>query len=135
MQGRAHGKSLAILVNLKRVSFSKLEYRRTMTTDYTSAPAADQASTDHILAELWREVLQSADLPVPTDNFFALGGDSMAMVMLEFRIREEFSVELPAGVVLGAPTLSELSALIDAECVASQVTRTAEPGATSEALE
>jgi surfactin family lipopeptide synthetase A len=65
------------------------------------------------VAELWQEVLQTTELPAPMDNFFALGGDSMAMVQLEFRMVEEFSVELPPGVVLGAPTIRELSALLD----------------------
>jgi hypothetical protein len=51
-----------------------------------------------------------------TDDFFALGGDSIAMVLLEYRINEELSVDLPAGTVLGAPTLRELSVLIDASC-------------------
>lgn len=107
-----------------------------MATDYTGTPATEQVSTrtECTLAELWREVLQSPELPVSTDNFFALGGDSMAMVMLEFRIKEEFSVDLPAGVVLGAPTLSELAALIDAES-ALRGSMTAESSAASDALE
>lgn len=72
--------------------------------------------TERALAALWNEVLQTAEQPVATDNFFAIGGDSMAMVILELRIKEEFSVELPAGTVLNAPTLRELSAMIDAAC-------------------
>lgn len=70
--------------------------------------------TERCVAELWSEVLQTAELPGATDDFFTLGGDSMAMVILEFRIKEEFSVELSAGAVLSAPTLRELSALVDA---------------------
>ena len=66
------------------------------------------------LGELWMEALQIDKPPIPTDNFFSLGGDSMAMVALEFRIKEEFSVELPAGSVLGAQTLRELATVIDA---------------------
>jgi acyl carrier protein len=81
--------------------------------------AADQISvpsalTERTVAALWTEVLQTSALPDSTANFFELGGDSIAMVMLEFRIKEELSVELPAGTVLGAPTLRELSAVIDA---------------------
>lgn len=70
--------------------------------------------TERALAALWSEVLESTEQPGATDNFFALGGDSMAMITLEFRIKEEFSVELPAGAVFGAPTLRELSAVVDA---------------------
>lgn len=72
-------------------------------------------TTELIVAALWKEVLQTSEPPAATDDFFALGGNSMTMVMLEYRIHEEFSVELPAGVVLGAPTVQELSSLIDAE--------------------
>jgi len=68
---------------------------------------------EHGVARLWSEVLQTPDLPNAVDNFFSLGGDSMAMVMLEHRIAEEFSIELPAGSVLSAPTVRELSALIE----------------------
>lgn len=86
------------------------------------------AATD-ALAELWCEVLGIAEHPLSTDDFFSLGGDSMSMVMLEFRIKEQFSVELPAGVILEAPTLQELANLIDeiraAECCAKP------PGQTS----
>jgi acyl carrier protein len=71
--------------------------------------------TERALAALWVEVLQSQSSPSPRDDFFALGGDSMLMTMLEFRIAEEFSVELPPGIILRAPTLGQLSALIDAQ--------------------
>jgi acyl carrier protein len=88
----------------------------------TSAVETSQplSVTERAVAALWSEVLQTAELPGTTDNFFALVGDSMAMVMLEFRIKEEFSVELPAGALLGAPTLRELSALVYAACGGSR---------------
>lgn len=71
------------------------------------------SATERSMASLWKEVLQS-DAPLnANDDFFALGGDSMSMVVLEFRIQEELSVTLRAGAVLEAPTLRELSALVD----------------------
>jgi acyl carrier protein len=66
-----------------------------------------------VLASLWQEVLQMREQPRPTDNFFELGGDSMTMTMVEFRIKEELSVELAAGAVLEAQTLQELSELVE----------------------
>jgi hypothetical protein len=91
----------------------------------TTIATADQlqGTTEAVLAALWREVLQTSELPNVTDDFFALGGTSMTLVMLEYRIAEEFSVDLPAGVVLGAPTLRALSALVDAERQASRKDR------------
>lgn len=75
---------------------------------------------ERTIAALWSEVLQTAEPTDPSDDFFAAGGNSMAMVMLEYRIQEEFSIELPSGVLLSAPTLRELSVLVDAECRASR---------------
>lgn len=70
-------------------------------------------ATEKAMAELWREVLECAETPRPADDFFGLGGDSIAMVTVLFRIQEEFAIELPPGAIFGSPTLRELSALID----------------------
>ena len=78
------------------------------------------SATERGVAELWSEVLQTDRVPSASDNFFSLGGDSMGMVTVEYRIKEEFSVELPPGALLGAPTLRELSALVDAACCRSR---------------
>ena len=86
-------------------------------TDHLPAPSQGTQSlsaTEQTVADLWREVLQTSTQPRPIDNFFDLGGDSMTMVMLEFRLQEEFSVELPVGAVLTAPTIRELSSLVEA---------------------
>jgi acyl carrier protein len=69
--------------------------------------------TDRTLAALWTEVLNLASPPLFTDNFFSLGGDSMAAVTLEFRVHEELSVLLPPGTLFGAPTLRELSLVVN----------------------
>ncbi len=70
-------------------------------------------ATERALATLWKQVLDVPHLPGLDDNFFALGGDSTAMVMLELLIANQFSVALPAGTLLSAPTLRELSRLVD----------------------
>lgn len=85
-------------------------------TDPFAAPLTEHherfTDTERMLAELWIEVLRITSAPQPADNFFALGGDSMAMVMLEFRIREQLGVALKPGTVLVAPTLRELSFIV-----------------------
>jgi acyl carrier protein len=72
-------------------------------------------STDieHELASLWQQVLNTDFLPRPSDDFFSLGGDSVALIMAELRIKEQFSVDLPEGAMLGISSLRELSQLID----------------------
>lgn len=80
--------------------------------DELSNAVAPPGSTEGILAALWSEIL---DIPTPVadGDFFDLGGDSMTMVMVEFRIMEEFSIPLPAGALLQARTLRELTAFVD----------------------
>jgi len=48
-----------------------------------------------------------------SDNFFDLGGDSMMMMMVLFRVGEELGVELPQGVLVEVPCLKEFCELID----------------------
>jgi len=66
------------------------------------------------LASLWQQVLNTESLPHPSDDFFSLGGDSVAMILVELRLKEEFSVDLPEGVMLAVSSLRELSHLIEA---------------------
>lgn len=79
---------------------------------------ATQFSTEveQELASLWQQVLNTDHLPGPSDDFFALGGDSVALIMAELRIKEEFSVDLPEGAMLGVSSLRELSQLIESSC-------------------
>ena len=79
----------------------------------TPVIAQTLSATESAIAVLWSEVLQLEELPGANDNFFSLGGDSIAMIMVEHRIKEEFAVELPAGTILAAASLCELSALVD----------------------
>ncbi|GFE83728.1 hypothetical protein GCM10011487_57280 [Steroidobacter agaridevorans] len=74
-----------------------------------SRESASKNEISNVVASLWQEVLQLGQQPRPADNFFALGGDSMTMTMVEFRIKEELSVELPSGAILRAQTLQELA--------------------------
>lgn len=88
-----------------------------MTTvkEHCMHPTAPPLSeTERAVAELWKEVLIGTETLTATDNFFALGGDSMAMVTVLFRIQEEFSVELSPAAIFNAPSLGELAALVDA---------------------
>jgi acyl carrier protein len=69
--------------------------------------------TEQKVAALWREILAMPEFPRADDDFFEIGGDSMTMVMIEFRIMEEFFVQLPEGAMLTSRTLRELSTLVD----------------------
>jgi acyl carrier protein len=73
------------------------------------------SETERAVAHLWCEVMQMSALPGPNEDFFALGGDSMTMVLVEFRVTEELGVQLPTGALLAAPTVRELASLIDGQ--------------------
>lgn len=70
------------------------------------------SAREKTIAELWREVLQMSALPRLNDNFFALGGDSMTMTMLEYRVTEEIGVTPPPGSLLIAQSLREFLDLL-----------------------
>ncbi len=57
------------------------------------------------VAGLWREVLGHDGPLRPTDNFFALGGDSLTMMLFLFRAQETFGVELSPATMLDAAEL------------------------------
>jgi len=71
-------------------------------------------ATETVIAGLWKEVLEVSGAIGGAENFFQLGGDSISMVTVLFRVQEELSVELPPESMFAAPTLRELAALVDA---------------------
>ncbi|SCF07637.1 AMP-binding enzyme [Micromonospora haikouensis] len=50
----------------------------------------------------------------PTDNFFALGGNSLRTALLVDQINDDLGVELSIGAVMESPTVADLAALVAA---------------------
>jgi amino acid adenylation domain-containing protein len=72
---------------------------------------APQGSVEQLLVEIWESILQVR--PVGTrDNFFDLGGDSLAGSRVISRIIREFHLELPVKALFLAPTVGELAAIV-----------------------
>jgi acyl carrier protein len=78
--------------------------------------------TEQQVADLWREILQSDAQLGPHDNFFASGGDSLAMTMVLFRANEVFGVELAPTALMEAPELRSFAALVDLALLAADQT-------------
>jgi thioesterase domain-containing protein/acyl carrier protein len=77
----------------------------------TAHPATSLNPVENMLAEVWRELL-GVDEIAPDDDFFALGGHSLAAVRLFARIRKHYGVDLPLATLFQAPTLGALAALV-----------------------
>lgn len=67
--------------------------------------------TEARIAGCWTELL-GVERVAPEDDFFALGGHSLAAVRLFVRIRKQFGVDLPLASLFEAPTLRQLAKLV-----------------------
>ncbi len=73
------------------------------------------------IAAIWADVLQLTSPPAPEDNFFSLGGDSLLMTMVLFRVNETFHIELPPVALIDAPELGAFGTFVESfRMVASQ---------------
>ncbi len=75
------------------------------------ADGAGLNAVERLLAEAWRELLGAGEIAAD-DDFFALGGHSLAAVRLFARIRKHFNVDLPLASLIEAPTVAALAALV-----------------------
>ena len=77
----------------------------------TGAQDLELNAVERTLAQAWRELL-GVDEVRRDDDFFALGGHSLAAVRLFAKIRKRFSVDLPLATLFQAPTLGALAAVV-----------------------
>ena len=68
--------------------------------------------TQSWLTELWRKVLELDRSPSLHENFFELGGDSLASAELIFAAEEKFSCQLPLETFFAQPTIATMEALL-----------------------
>jgi amino acid adenylation domain-containing protein len=91
--------------------------------DRRALPASDECKpqrqivgprtlTEEIVASIWEEVLNVADIGIH-DNFFELGGHSLTVVQVVAHVREALDVSLPVRTLFDAPSVAEVAAIID----------------------
>ena len=68
--------------------------------------------TQERVAAIWAQVLGLPQVGV-RDNFFDLGGHSLLATRLAFRLREEFSAELPLRTLFAEPTVAGVAEALD----------------------
>ena len=97
------------------------ELARTPTRTGGSVTRVPQGATEITLAAIWADVLGLAEKApgnsiLREDNFFSLGGHSLAAMRMLSRVRAAWSIELPLRAVFTAPTLHALAVCIDELC-------------------
>jgi amino acid adenylation domain-containing protein len=97
---------------------SLTELARTATRADGNIRRAPQGATEIALASIWGEVLGLVQSKPETgilrdDNFFALGGHSLAAMRMLSRVRATWPIDLPLRAVFIAPTLLALAVRID----------------------
>jgi acyl-CoA synthetase (AMP-forming)/AMP-acid ligase II/acyl carrier protein len=78
--------------------------------DARSAAPTDQ--TEAVVASVWEAVLGLSHVGID-DDFFALGGHSLAAAQIASRVRDAFGIELPVTAVFESPTVAELARVVD----------------------
>ena len=76
-----------------------------------STSAAPTNQTEAVVASVWEAVLGLAAVG-RDDDFFALGGHSLAATQIAARLNDAFGIELPAAAVFEAPTVAELAVAV-----------------------
>ena len=82
--------------------------RREQTDDYV----APLTPAEEILASIWAQVLHLERVGIH-DNFFDLGGHSLLATQAITRLRNTFQIELPFITIFRAPTIAELTVVIE----------------------
>lgn len=77
-----------------------------------SARVAPSGAREHALLDIWRQVLDVEELGV-TDNFFAVGGHSLAAIKVVSLIRERLGLNPPTHLLFEYQTVRELVEQLD----------------------
>ncbi|MER6874000.1 amino acid adenylation domain-containing protein, partial [Amycolatopsis sp. NPDC000673] len=75
-------------------------------------PERPLTATEEKIAAVWRELLGRERIAAD-DDFFGLGGNSLVVFRLVFRLREEFGLDLPVQLPFDKRVLADLAACVD----------------------
>jgi enterobactin synthetase component F len=75
------------------------------------ARVAPRTPLEQLLAGAWCECLQLREISIH-DNFFDLGGDSLAMLQLSLAVKQATAQNLPLPWIFEAPTVAEMAAML-----------------------
>jgi uncharacterized protein YbdZ (MbtH family)/acyl carrier protein len=81
--------------------------------------AAETLQVEAIVLQVWAEVLHRQGV-TKTDNFFDIGGHSLAAMQVGSRLREIFGADLPIHSLFEEATAAELAALLGSKTAADK---------------
>ncbi|QIS04248.1 amino acid adenylation domain-containing protein [Nocardia brasiliensis] len=92
----------------------KVDRRRLAAIESAPTPVrtAPESATELALLELWQPLLPTGAIGV-TDDFFALGGNSLSALQLSSRISERFDIEVRLATIFKFRTIAAQAAHID----------------------
>ncbi len=120
--------TLDVVDELPLTATGKLD-RRALTVAGTEPvqARAEADSTADVLAEVWRRLLDVAEIDA-NKTFFELGGDSILLVQAHEHIEAALGVELPLTTLFRHPTLRSLTRHLEGSGLSSPATRSAPAG-------
>jgi len=71
-----------------------------------------RTATEREIAAIWQRVLEVDRVGID-DNFFALGGDSLALTRISARIADALGARVPIEIFFDSPTVAQLAAHVD----------------------
>ena len=77
-----------------------------------SAFAGARTSTEAVVVSIWEAVLGRSQVGIH-DDFFALGGHSLAAAQIAARLGDALGVDVPVGAVFESPTPAELAVVVE----------------------
>lgn len=83
-----------------------------------AAAAPPRGDSEIRVASFWADALSLTSVG-RSDDFFALGGDSLAAAVVAANVHQAFGVELDLGLFADHPTLAEFARAVDERCAAS----------------
>jgi amino acid adenylation domain-containing protein len=95
-----------------KIDFSALETLRSTYEDDRSQSVEPRTDQEHVLARIWMNVLKLSDVGVD-DDFFDLGGDSIAAIQMLAEVKKITSIEVSMRAFLSAPRISQIAVAIE----------------------
>jgi amino acid adenylation domain-containing protein len=99
-----------------KVDFCALPAPESTRPELDVAYTAPQAELERTIAHIWQEVLQRKKIGI-YDNFFDLGGYSLLMVRVQYKLREVLSHELSLVEMFQYPTIHSITKYLSQEQV------------------